>query len=82
MLAETIRVALQGRQITSQQLRNTTLQEKSVAFPADARVHTNVLLPGQVLRDYRAVPSLLVSRLTVWAWIRKRSGSYALNVIK
>jgi IS5 family transposase len=47
-LAETIRLALQHKQVTSQQLRkvtiDTTVQEKAIAFPTDARLYTKMLL--------------------------------------
>jgi IS5 family transposase len=48
LLAETIRIALAARQVTVQQLRkvnvDTTVQEKAVAFPTDARLYTKMLL--------------------------------------
>ena len=48
LLAETIRIALKGKQVTSQQLRkvtvDTTVQEKAIAFPTDARLYTKMLL--------------------------------------
>jgi IS5 family transposase len=48
LLAETIRLALEFKQVTSQQLRkvtvDTTVQEKAVAFPTDARLYTKMLL--------------------------------------
>ena len=48
LLAETIRLALEYKQVTSQQLRkvtvDTTVQEKAIAFPTDARLHTKMLL--------------------------------------
>ena len=48
LLAETIRLALAFKQVTSQQLRkvtvDTTVQEKAVAFPTDARLYTKMLL--------------------------------------
>lgn len=48
LLAETIRLALEFRQVTSQQLRkvtvDTTVQEKAIAFPTDARLYTKMLL--------------------------------------
>ena len=73
MLAETIRLALQARQVTSQQLRqitvDTTVQEKAIAFPTDARLYTKMLLRlvncakrrGVVLRQtyIRKAPELL-----------------------
>ena len=44
LLAETIRIALKDKQVTSQQLRkvtvDTTVQEKAIAFPTDARLYT------------------------------------------
>ena len=48
LLAETIRITLEYKQITSQQLRkvtvDTTVQEKAIAFPTDARLYTKMLL--------------------------------------
>lgn len=48
LLAETIRLALEYKQVTSQQLRkvtvDTTVQEKAIAFPTDARLYTKMLL--------------------------------------
>ena len=48
LLAETIAVALDYKQVTSQQLRkitvDTTVQEKAIAFPTDARLYTKMLL--------------------------------------
>jgi IS5 family transposase len=48
LLKETITIALGHRQITSQQLRkitvDTTVQEKAIAFPTDARLYTKMLL--------------------------------------
>jgi len=48
MLTETIRLALATRQVTSQQLGkvtvDTTVQEKAVAFPTDARLYAKMLL--------------------------------------
>lgn len=48
LLAETIRLALEGKQVTVQQLRkvtvDTTVQEKAIAFPTDARLYTKMLL--------------------------------------
>lgn len=48
LLAETIRLALKYKQVTSQQLRkvtvDTTVQEKAIAFPTDARLYTKMLL--------------------------------------
>ena len=46
LLAETIRIALKHKQVTSQQLRkitvDTTVQEKAIAFPTDARLYTKM----------------------------------------
>jgi IS5 family transposase len=48
LLAETLRIALKDKQVTSQQLRkvtvDTTVQEKAIAFPTDARLYTKMLL--------------------------------------
>jgi transposase, IS5 family len=48
LLAETIRLALASKQVTVQQLRkvtvDTTVQEKAIAFPTDARLYTKMLL--------------------------------------
>jgi len=48
LLAETIRLALEYKQVTSRQLRkvtvDTTVQEKAIAFPTDARLYTKMLL--------------------------------------
>ena len=48
LLTETIAIALKHQQVTSQQLRkitvDTTVQEKAIAFPTDARLYTKMLL--------------------------------------
>jgi|FrelakmetLWP11LW_1041352.scaffolds.fasta_scaffold17336_1 IS5 family transposase len=48
LLAETLRLALEFEQVTVQQLRkvtvDTTVQEKAIAFPTDARLYTKMLL--------------------------------------
>ena len=48
LLTETIAIALEHQQVTSQQLRkitvDTTVQEKAIAFPTDARLYTKMLL--------------------------------------
>lgn len=48
LLSETIRIALEDKQVTSQHLRkvtvDTTVQEKAIAFPTDARLYTKMLL--------------------------------------
>ena len=48
LLSETIAIALEHQQVTSQQLRkitvDTTVQEKAIAFPTDARLYTKMLL--------------------------------------
>ena len=48
LLAETLRLALEFNQVTPQQLRrvtvDTTVQEKAIAFPTDARLYTKMLL--------------------------------------
>jgi len=48
LLSETIRLALENKEETSQQLRkvtvDTTVQEKAIAFPTDARLYTKMLL--------------------------------------
>jgi transposase, IS5 family len=48
LLAETIRLAVEWKQVTPQQLRkvtvDTTVQEKAIAFPTDARLYTKMLL--------------------------------------
>ncbi len=48
LLAETIAIALGHKQVTSQQLRkitvDTTVQEKAIAFPTDARLYSKMLL--------------------------------------
>ena len=73
MLAETIRLALQAKEVTPQQLGkitvDTTVQEKAIAFPTDARLYTKMLLRlvnlakrrGVVLRQtyIRKAPELL-----------------------
>ncbi|MCD4830656.1 MAG: hypothetical protein K8R02_02480 [Anaerohalosphaeraceae bacterium] len=52
-MAETIRIALKHKQVTSQQLRkvtvDTTVQEKAIAFPTDARHYTAILMMVIVL---------------------------------
>ncbi len=48
LLAETIRLALSHKQVTPQQLSkitvDTTVQEKAISFPTDARLYTKMLL--------------------------------------
>jgi IS5 family transposase len=48
LLAETLRLALEFNQVTPQQLGkvtvDTTVQEKAIAFPTDARLYTKMLL--------------------------------------
>ena len=48
LLAETIKIALAYKQVTAQQLGkvtvDTTVQEKAIAFPTDARLYTKMLL--------------------------------------
>ena len=48
LLTETIRLALASKAVTVQQLKqatiDTTVQEKAVAFPTDARLYTKMLL--------------------------------------
>lgn len=48
LLAETLRLALEFKQVTVPQLRkvtvDTTVQEKAIAFPTDARLYTKMLL--------------------------------------
>ena len=48
LLAETIRIALKDKQVTSQQLHkvtvDTTVQEKAIVFPTDARPYIKMLL--------------------------------------
>lgn len=48
LLQETIRTAVQRKQVSPQQLRkvniDTTVQEKAIAYPTDARLYTKMLL--------------------------------------
>ena len=60
LLQETIRIAVQDKQVSSQQLRkisvDTTVQEKAVAFPTDARLYTKMILRLSRLAKRRALP--------------------------
>ena len=60
LLAETIRLALKHKQVTSQQLGkitvDTTVQEKAIAFPTDARLYTKMLLRLVNLSKKRNIP--------------------------
>ena len=48
LLAETIHLALETKQVSFQQLRqitvDTTVQEKAIALPTDARLYTKMIL--------------------------------------
>jgi IS5 family transposase len=60
LLQETIRIAVQIKQVSSQQLRkinvDTTVQEKAIAFPTDARLYTKMILRLANLAKRRSLP--------------------------
>ena len=80
LLAETIRLALAFKQVTSQQLRkvtvDTTVQEKAVAFPTDARLYTKMLLRLVNLSKQRSL-DLRQSYVRKAPQLLKQQGRYA-----
>lgn len=80
LLVETIRIALEHKQVTSQQLRkvtvDTTVQEKAVAFPTDARLYTKMLLRLVNLSKKRGV-QLRQTYIRKAPQILKQQGQYA-----
>jgi len=80
LLAETIRIALKHKQVTSQQLRkitvDTTVQEKAIAFPTDARLYTKMLLRLVNLSKKRGI-LLRQTYIRKAPQILKQQGRYA-----
>ena len=80
LLAETIRLALEYKQVTSQQLRkvtiDTTVQEKAIAFPTDARLYTKMLLRLVNLCKKRDIP-LRQTYIRKAPQILRQQGRYA-----
>jgi IS5 family transposase len=80
LLAETIRIALKSRQVTSQQLRkitvDTTVQEKAIAFPTDARLYTKMLLRLVNLSRQRGI-QLRQTYIRKAPQLLKQQGRYA-----
>jgi IS5 family transposase len=80
LLAETICIARKHKQVTSQQLRkitvDTTVQEKAIAFPTDARLYTKMLLRLVNLSKKRGIP-LRQTYLRKAPQILKQQGRYA-----
>ena len=80
LLTETIRLALEYKQVTSQQLRkvtiDTTVQEKAIAFPTDARLYTKMLLRLVNLSRKRGI-QLRQTYIRKAPQILKQQGRYA-----
>lgn len=80
LLAETIRIALEDKQVTSQQLRkvtvDTTVQEKAIAFPTDARLYTKMLLRLVNLSKKRGI-QLRQTYIRKAPQLLKQQGRYA-----
>ena len=80
LLAETIRIALKDKQVTSQQLRkvtvDTTVQEKAIAFPTDARLYTKMLLRLVNLSKKRGI-QLRQTYIRKAPQLLKQQGRYA-----
>lgn len=80
LLTETIRIALGHKQVTSQQLRkvtfDTTVQEKAIAFPTDARLYTKMLLRLVNLSKKRGI-QLRQTYVRKAPQILKQQGRYA-----
>ncbi len=80
LLAETIRIALEHKQVTSQQLRkvtvDTTVQEKAIAFPTDARLYTKMLLRLVNLSKQRGI-QLRQTYIRKAPQILRQQGRYA-----
>lgn len=80
LLAETIRLALKHKQVTPQQLGkitvDTTVQEKAVAFPTDARLYTKMLLRLVNLCKRRGI-QLRQTYIRKAPQILKQQGRYA-----
>ena len=80
LLAETIRLALERRQVTVQQIQkvtvDTTVQEKAIAFPTDARLYTKMLLRLVNLAKQRGL-ALRQSYIRTAPKLLKQQGRYA-----
>ncbi|MFC1763743.1 IS5 family transposase [Planctomycetota bacterium] len=80
LLQETIRIAVQTKQVSSQQLRkitvDTTVQEKAIAFPTDARLYTKMILRLANLAKRRSLP-LRQSYVRVAPQLLKQQNRYA-----
>ena len=80
LLAETIRLALQLKQVTARQIEkitvDTTVQEKAIAFPTDARLYTKMLLRLVNLAKQRGLP-LRQSYIRTAPKLLKQQGRYA-----
>jgi IS5 family transposase len=80
LLAETIRLAMKTKQVSPQQLRqitvDTTVQEKAIAFPTDARLYTKMIIRLARLAK-RAGLSLRQSYVRVAPQLLKQQSRYA-----
>jgi len=80
LLAETIKIALAYKQVTAQQLGkvtvDTTVQEKAIAFPTDARLYTKMLLRLVRLAQKRDI-ALRQSYVRTAPKLLKQQGRYA-----
>lgn len=80
LLGETLRIALKTKQVSSQQLRkitvDTTVQEKAIAFPTDARLYTKMILRLANLAKRQSLP-LRQSYVRVAPQFLKQQGRYA-----
>jgi IS5 family transposase len=80
LLAETIKIALTYKQVTAQQLGkvtvDTTVQEKAIAFPTDARLYTKMLLRLVRLAQKRYIV-LRQSYVRTGPKLLKQQGRYA-----
>lgn len=80
LLTETIRLAKDGKQVTPQQLTritvDTTVQEKAIAYPTDARLYTKMLLRLVCMAKSRGI-ELRQSYVRVAPRLLKEQGRYA-----
>ena len=80
LLAETVRLATETKQVRPQQLRqitvDTTVQEKAIAFPTDARLYTKMILRLARLAK-RAGLTLRQSYVRVAPQLLKQQSRYA-----
>jgi IS5 family transposase len=80
LLQETIRIAVETKQVSSQQLRkitvDTTVQEKAIAFPTDARLYTKMILRLANLARQRSL-ALRQSYVRVAPHLLKQQSRYA-----